>query len=150
MSSAALDELAAYDWTGVPVLLPAADIGRDELVEGLSRLGAAAERVTAYRTVTPPGAAQKARDAFAEGIDVVTFTSSSTVRNLLALLEQDNGPGRNALSGSLIACIGPATAATAREFGLRVDLEAGEHTVDGLAEALVSHFSGDESARDAT
>ena len=147
VSSAALEELAGYEWKGVSVLLPTADIGRDELAEGLSSLGANVERVTAYRTVTPPDAATRARDAFAEGIDIVTFTSSSTVRNLLALLEEDNGPGKAALSASLIACIGPVTSATARELGLRVDIEATEHTVDGLADALVKYFSDIELAR---
>ena len=137
VSSAALEELAAYQWTGVSVLLPAADIGRDELAEGLSQLGASVERVTAYRTITPPDAAQRAKDAFAEGIDIVTFTSSSTVRNLLSLLDDD----KEALSGSLIACIGPVTSGTARELGLRVDIEAEEHTVDGLAQSLINHFS---------
>ena len=112
--------------------------------------------MTAYRTITPPDAAQRARDAFAEGIDIVTFTSSSTVRNLLGLLGED-GPtfssppeGGNtrggALSGSLIACIGPITAATARELGLRVDIEAAEHTVEGLADALIQQFSKSRSA----
>ena len=146
VSAAALEELAAYDWSGVPVLLPAADIGRNELADGLSRLGADIERVTAYRTVTPPDAAQRARDAFANGIDIVTFTSSSTARNLLALLEEGGGKGREALSGSLVACIGPVTAGTARELGLRVDIEAVEHTVDGLADALTQHFTAAKSA----
>ena len=140
VSSAAIEELAGYDWHGVAVLLPAADIGRDELADGLSRLGADVQRVTAYRTITPPDAAQRARDAFAEGIDIVTFTSSSTVRNLLGLLEEDGGPGREALSGSIVACIGPVTSGTARELGLTVDIKAAEHTVDGLAEALVTYF----------
>ena len=140
VSSAALEELVAFEWNGVRVLLPAADIGRDELADGLSRLGASMERVTAYRTVTPPDAVQRARDAFADGIDIVTFTSSSTVRNLLGLLGEDGGPGKEALSGSLIACIGPVTAGTARELGLRVDIEAaGTHrrrTVGGADSSL--------------
>ena len=147
VSSAALEELATYDWNGVSALLPSADIGRDELAEGLSQLGADVEQVTAYRTITPPDAAQRARDAFAEGIDIVTFTSSSTVRNLLELLEEDGGPGRDALSGSIVACIGPVTSGTARELGLQVDIEAEEHTVDGLAEGLIKHFSEAESAK---
>ena len=125
------------------MLLPAADIGRDELADGLSRLGADVIRVTAYRTVTPPNAVKTARDAFANGIDIVTFTSSSTVRNLLALLDESDGNGREALTGSLIACIGPVTAGTARELGLRVDIEAEEHTVEGLADALIRHFSAE-------
>ena len=145
VSSAALEELAAYDWSGVSVLMPAADIGRDELAEGLSRLGASVQRVTAYRTITPPDAAQRARGAFADGIDIVTFTSSSTVRNLLALLEKDGGSGKDDLSRSLIACIGPVTAGTARELGLRVDIEAEEHTVEGLASALSQRFSDAKS-----
>ena len=153
VSSAALEDSRfrgndGRGWSGVSVLLPAADIGRDELADGLTILGASVERVTAYRTVTPPGAAQRARDAFAEGIDIVTFTSSSTVRNLLSLLDTSSSlpEGGNTrggmLSGSLIACIGPVTSATARELGLRVDIEAAEHTVDGLAAALSQHFSG--------
>ncbi len=141
ISSAALEELAAYEWTGVSVLLPAADIGRDELADGLSHLGAKVERITAYRTVTPPDAAQRASQAFDDGIDIVTFTSSSTVRNLLALLDESGGRGREALTGSLVACIGPVTAGTARKLGLRVDIEAGEHTVEGLAQSLINHFS---------
>ena len=147
ISSAALEELAAYQWEGVSVLLPAADIGRDELADGLTGLGANVERVTAYRTVTPPDAAQRARDAFAEGIDIVTFTSSSTVRNLLSLLDTSPSPAEGGntrggtLSGSLIACIGPVTSATARELGLRVDIEAQEHTVEGLLESLTNHFA---------
>ncbi len=148
VSAAALEELATCDWRGVSILLPAADIGRDELADGLSRLGAKVERVTAYRTISFPDAPQRAKDAFAKGIDIVTFTSSSTVRNLLSLLDGNSGldGGREALSGSLIACIGPVTAATARELGLRVDIEAGEHTVDGLAAALVNYFSSANSA----
>ena len=132
-------------WEGVSVLLPAADIGRDELFDGLSSFGANVERVTTYRTVTPLDAAQRARDAFAEGIGIVTFTSSSTVRNLLSLLDSDGGWGKDALSGSLIACIGPVTSATARELGLRVDIEAEEHTVEGLAQALVNYYSTTEN-----
>ena len=140
VSSAALEELAAYDWNGVNVLLPAADIGRDELADGLSRFGAELHRVTAYRTITPPDAAQRARDALADGIDIVTFTSSSTVRNLISLLEEHDGPGKEALAHSLVACIGPVTSGTARDLGLTVDIEAKEHTVDGLAHALVQRF----------
>ncbi len=150
VSAAALEELAACPWSGLSVLLPSADIGRDELAEGLSRLGAAVERVTAYRTIPAPDAAQRAARAFAEGIDVVTFTSSSTVRNLLSILDRDgldrDGNGRAALDGSLVACIGPVTAAAARELGLRVDIEAQEHTVEGLASALVDYFSHTETA----
>jgi len=84
-----------------------------------------------------------ARNAFKDGVDVVTFTSSSTVRNLVGMLDED----RSALESSFIACIGPVTAATCRELGLRVDLEATEHTVEGLVDALTSHFASGELSR---
>ena len=79
-----------------------------------------------------------AREALGQGIDIVTFTSSSTVRNLLEALKGDE----SGLKSSIIACIGPATAATAKELGLRVDLVAEKHNVQGLAESLVAHFGG--------
>ena len=136
-SETALQELSGRQWQGVNVLLPAADIGRDEFEIGLSRWGARVNRLAAYRNRPVAGAAQRARDAFADGIDITTFTSSSTVRNLVGMLGGDLGP----LDASFIACIGPVTAATARELGLRVDLEAEVHTVEGLVSALTAHFS---------
>jgi uroporphyrinogen III methyltransferase/synthase len=136
VSEAVLEELSGRDWANVPVFLPAADIGRDALAQGLARLGAKVERVAAYRTVTPPNIDDQAREILDQRVDVVTFTSSSTVRNLLEALDGD-GSG---LKSSIIACIGPATAATARELGLHVDLVAERHTVEGLVEALVQHL----------
>ena len=137
-SEAVVDELSDRDWTDVPVLLPGADIGRDRLAQGLTRLGAKVERVSAYRTVPAPEVGSLAREALGQGIDIVTFTSSSTVRNLLEALKDDE----SGLKSSIIACIGPATAATAKELGLRVDLVAEKHNVQGLAESLVAHFGG--------
>ena len=69
---------------------------------------------------------------------MVTFTSSSTVSNLMELL----GGDKELLASSLIACIGPVTAKTATELGIRVDLVAKKATVEGLVEALVSHWEG--------
>ena len=93
-------------------------------------------RLSASRTVTPAGASDRARQLLQEGVDVVTFTSSSTVRNLMELL----GGDKELLASSLIACIGPVTAGAAAELGLRVDLVAKVATVEGLVEALVSHW----------
>lgn len=136
VSEAAVAELSRFDWRGEAVLLPGADIGRDTLARGLARLGANVEHVAAYRTVIPKDVGSLARETLEQGIDVVTFTSSSTIRNLLAALDGDGG----ALASALIACIGPTTSATARELGLRVDLEAEKHSVEGLVQALVAHF----------
>ena len=135
VSEVVLSELESMDWTGVPVLLPAADIGRDTLARGLSQRGAEVERIAAYRTIPTDGMAEKARSTLEQNVDFVTFTSSSTVQNLLNMLDGD----RRALERSKIACIGPTTAATAEQMGLRVDLVAPVHTVQGLVDALVEH-----------
>ena len=135
-SEAVLGELSNRNWTNVSVLLPGADIGRDQLAQGLSQLGAKVKLVAVYRTVPAPDVGHLARKTLEQGVDIVTFTSSSTVRNLLEALDGD-GSG---LKSSIIACIGPATAATAKELGLHVDLVAAKHNVEGLADSLVAHF----------
>ena len=143
VSEVVLKELSGRDWKDVSVLLPSADIGRDELEKGLTEMGAKVNRLAAYRNVPVEGVSDLAKEAFVDGVDVVTFTSSSTVRNLVEMLNGD----RKALDSSFIACIGPVTSATARDLGLRVDLEATEHTVEGLVDALTNHFSAAKSSQ---
>ncbi len=135
-SEAVLDELSKLDWKDVPVLLPAADIGREALADGLAAMGARVQRVTAYRTVPAQGMGDLAIAELEAGVDAVTFTSSSTVTNLVSML---NGH-RSLLERPPVICIGPTTAATAKGLGLRVDLVAQEHTVEGLVTALVDYF----------
>ena len=142
VSEDVLAELSDLDWNGRLVLLPGSAIGRDALAVGLADLGADVRRVDAYRNVRPEGIEARARTAFQRGIDVVTFTSSSTVRNLLDILGED----RDLLDHCLIACIGPITAATAEESGLTVDILAAEHNVEGLADALAGYCSGGHAA----
>ena len=143
VSETVLKELAGRDWKGASVLLPSADIGRDELQKGLTEMGANVNRLAAYRNVPVEGVSGLAKKAFLDGVDIVTFTSSSTVRNLVGMLNGD----LTALQASFIACIGPVTTATARELGLRVDLEAPEHTVEGLVDALTGHFASADLSR---
>ncbi len=137
VSEEVVGELSDREWLGVPVFLPGADIGRNVLAQGLSSLGAAVEQVAVYRTVTPEGSGKKARQMLRDGVDAVTFTSSSTVRNLVDILDGE----KQLLESSLVACIGPITAATAREVGLRVDLVAEQHTVEGLVESLANYYA---------
>ena len=137
VSESVVAELSDRDWTGVPVLLPGSAIGRDALAAGLAELGAAVRRIPAYQNLRPADASAKARAILQAGIDVVTFTSSSTVRNLLDILGDD----RHLLDDCRIACIGPITAATATENGLAVDLVAAEHNVEGLATALANYYA---------
>ena len=135
-----VDGFAGRDMKNTRVLLPRADIAPDTLPGGLAGLGAVVERVTAYRTATPASAHADAADALKNGVDVAIFTSSSTVTNLVGLLDG----GADALSGVLIACIGPVTAETAGRMGLDVDIVAREHTVPGLVEALEEYLTVDE------
>ena len=137
VSEEVVAELSEVDWNGQQVLLPGSAIARDALASGLSGLGANVRRVPAYTNTRPAGIEERARDAFQHGMDVVSFTSSSTVRNLLEILGDD----RHVLDECLIACIGPITAETAEELGLTVDIVASEHNVEGLADALVDHFT---------
>ena len=114
------------------VFLPRADIATETLAEGLKTLGWEVEDVTAYRTVraTPPPA--PVREAIKTGkFDAVVFTSSSTVRNLVGIAGKPH-------PSTIIAVIGPATARTCEEHGLRVDVVASKPSVVDLADALAS------------
>ncbi len=122
------------------ILIPRAEGARAELIDGLTALGAMVDEIPLYRAALPAEAPPEALDLLRDGqIDIVTFTSSSTVRNLVEILG-----GVAPLTGErrpLIACIGPITAQTARDLGLPVDIEATEHTVEGLVAALREHGS---------
>ena len=115
------------------VFLPRADIATDTLVAGLQEMGWEVDDVTAYRTVRAAPPAPHVRDAIKSGaFDAVCFTSSSTVRNLVGIA------GKPHVS-TVVACIGPATARTAEEHGLRVDVVASEASAAALVDALAEH-----------
>jgi len=120
---------------GQRFLLPCADLARDTLRVGLQAAGAEVVEVPAYRTVLAE-ISPEARTALETGVDVLTFTSSSTVRNFV---EQVGATMAQALAAQArVVTIGPITAETARELGLRVDVVATEHTIAGLVEAMVT------------
>ncbi len=138
VSEALVDELKGRVQPGDSVLHPRAESGREVVVDGLSALGATVHQVAAYRTAMPEGAGERARELLISGqIDVVTFASSSSVRNLVELLGGDVNP----LKETAIACIGPITETTARELGLQVQVQTKEHTIQGLVQAMIDHFS---------
>ncbi len=115
------------------VFLPRADIATDTLVAGLGEMGWAVDDVTAYRTVRAAPPPAPIREAIKSGFfDAVVFTSSSTVRNLVGIAGKPHAQ-------TVIACIGPATAKTAEEHGLRVDVLAPEPSSDLLVDALAAH-----------
>jgi len=115
------------------VFLPRADIATDTLVEGLQQAGWQVDDVTAYRTVRAAPPPAPVRDAIKTGaFDAVVFTSSSTVRNLVGIAGKPH-------PSTVVACIGPATCATATELGLRVDVQAEHASTAALVDALAAY-----------
>ena len=115
------------------------DIGRETLPDGLRRAGMEVDEVVSYRTEMAPKSSEAAREALRDGtrgVDATTFTSSSTVTNLVRLLDGDVEP----INRTVVACIGPVTAVTARDQGIRVDVVAKRQTLEGLVDSLVDHF----------
>ncbi len=132
-SEGLLAEFPPYDEVLDPidrVLLPRADIATETLAAGLTERGWAIDDVTAYRTVRAAPPAAQIRDAIKSGgFQAVCFTSSSTVRNLVGIAGKPHAK-------TVVAVIGPHTAETAAEFGLRVDVQAETATVASLVQAL--------------
>lgn len=131
-----LEEWPEFDRINDPInriFLPRADLATETLVAGLTELGWEVEDVTAYRTVRAAPPHVDTREAIkGGGFDAVVFTSSSTVRNLVGIAGKPH-------AASVIACIGPATAKTAQEHGLRVDVLPEEPTMLALVQALAAH-----------
>ncbi len=121
------------------VLIARAEVARDVIPDALRAAGCEVDVVPVYKTHAPPRPLLEALAALLEGgeIDVVTFTSSSTVEHLCAALE---GRAPALLANTCVASIGPITTETARKRGLRVDVTANEHTIPGLVSAIEAYF----------
>lgn len=135
--------LAALDTEkvqGLRFLIPRAKEAREVIPEKLRERGALVRVVTAYENRLPVADVDPIRSLFEQKkIDLVTFTSSSTVRNFVEMLGQKGY--KTLLQGVSIACIGPVTAETAREYGLRVDIMPKEYTIPALVDAMVDFFN---------
>ena len=126
---------------GKRILLARAKIARDILPKGLNRMGAEVDVVEVYRAVKPAGGSKKLRKLLEYGeVDVITFTSSSTVNHFVDLLKKENL--KRCLRGKVIACIGPVAARTAKSWGMRVEIQAEEYTIPGLTQAIARYFAG--------
>jgi uroporphyrinogen III methyltransferase/synthase len=125
---------------GLNILLPRAAAGRDYLPRSLEEAGARVDVVTAYRTVVPENLDRGRLSAMLTGsADCIAFMSSSSVKNL-GLLFDTHDLGEK-LQGLTIACIGDVTAATAADYGLRVDVQPQETTAADLANAIAEYYS---------
>lgn len=123
---------------GKRILLPRADIASKILPILLRDRGAVADEVTAYRTVYPRALnAEKLAKTIRAGIDIVTFTSPSTVNNFARAV---GDKGRKLLSNIKVACIGPVTFEAARNAGITSRIVAKQHTIDSLVEAIVDEI----------
>lgn len=142
VAEAALAALAEVGpWGGRRVLLPRAAGARDVLPRGLQSLGAEVDGVVAYVTEPDRGDVEALREELRRGgVDVITFTASSTVRNFVAAVGAE-------INGAAVAAIGPVTARTARELGLPVHIEARDHTIAGLVTAIREYFRSGSGTR---
>jgi uroporphyrinogen-III synthase len=132
---------------GKRVLLARARVARDVIPRQLRKLAAQVDVVEAYETVIPKSSRNRLRAILKDSKHrphVITFTSSSTVRNFVALMGKNVWRGRprprkaGSLEGIRLASIGPITSSTLRELGLPVDIEAKQYTIPGLIKALTN------------
>ncbi len=137
ISEGVVRAFAGEELRGSRILLPRAEEARDVIPEGLEKMGATVEVAAAYRTVRSDRQASELSPLFAEGkIDVVSFTSPSTVAHFLGIM----GPGFRWPESVRVACIGPVTAAAAQKAGLPVDIFQESYTIPALVEAIADHF----------
>jgi uroporphyrinogen III methyltransferase / synthase len=134
VAEALVEALAAVEIEGRHVLVARAAEARDVLPDALRERGAEVDIVPLYETVREEPRDEEVEAA--QSADYVTFTSSSTVTNLVAAL------GERFPSGARVVSIGPVTSEAARAAGLRVDVEAERHDVDGLLAALLADAAG--------
>jgi uroporphyrinogen III methyltransferase/synthase len=139
IAEALLDGLGKLFIKGKRVLLARARKARDILPRGLRKMGAKVDVVEVYRTVKPKEGSKKLKQLLAEGkIDVITFTSSSTVNHFVELLQKEDL--KKLLKGITIACIGPVTTKTAKGWGMKVQIQPKQYTIPALAQAISQYF----------
>lgn len=124
------------------VLIPRAAEAREVLPEELLRMGADVCVAPAYRTIRPYHDTEHVRRLLKEGmVDMVTFTSSSTVTNFVGMFEGDVPALQEWMAKTTVACIGPVTADTARSMGFAVQVLAEEYTIESLTRSILAWFS---------
>ena len=141
IAEAVLDGFKKMGVQGKRILLARAKIARDVLPKGLRKMGAELDVVEVYRTLKPRGGSKKLMRLLEEDqMDVVTFTSSSTVNHFVELLKKENL--KKCLKGPVIACIGPVAARTAESWGMKVEIQPKEYTIPALTQAIAKYFAG--------
>jgi uroporphyrinogen III methyltransferase/synthase len=119
------------------ILLPRAEIARKELPEAIVKAGGIAHEITVYQTL-PANVNIEGLFALKSGVDIITFTSASTVENFIAIARQNKLDPLNLPKNPLFACIGPITEQAAREHGLANIIVAKEYTTEGLIQSITN------------
>lgn len=131
---------SALDLNSKRILFPRAELARELIPDALTKQGALVVSPVAYRTLLPERVSPEALFALEKRtVDAITFTSSSTVSNLVTMLGQDLLA--DMLKGVTVVSIGPITSKTCRKLGLKVDVEPPSYTLDCMVEKLVEHFN---------
>lgn len=139
VAESVVDAFKGQDMDGKRVLIPRAMEARTVLPDELRKMGAQVDEVTAYKTVEERDQADAIAEQLREGdIDMVTFTSSSTVTNFMNLLPADEAV--KLMEKVTVACIGPVTAETAEKLGLAVGISADTYTIPGLVDAILAYY----------
>ncbi|ACB84708.1 uroporphyrinogen-III C-methyltransferase [Natranaerobius thermophilus] len=142
-AEALIDLMKEQVKSGDRVLIPRAKEAREVLPEALREQGLKVDVITAYETVKDTKDTEKVRKMLKQNeLDAITFTSSSTVKNFVEVLELNvglNEPGA-VLANTHIACIGPITASTCQQYGIEVNSIANEYTIPGLVESLIDNL----------
>lgn len=145
-AEAVVEELKKHGVKDLRILLPRAAKAREILPQELDKMGATVDVVEAYRTVKPESGKARIQEMLEKGkIHMVTFTSSSTVTNFLEMFNKDSQQLNKLMDDVAVACIGPITARTAEEKGLKVNLTPEAYTIESLTNAIVKYFSSELS-----
>lgn len=143
-AEAVVEALGGENMAGARVLLPRAEKAREVLPLELEKMGASVDVVSAYRTVKPDRDVSRVRSLLEQGaIDVITFTSSSTVTNFAEIFAGEETALREWMRRAKVACIGPVTARTAEDQGFSVDVMPFSYTIEALIESVVRHVAGE-------
>jgi uroporphyrinogen III methyltransferase/synthase len=141
-AEAVVEEFKKLGIRDLKILLPRAAGARDVIPEELRKMGFLVDVVEAYRTSIPERDTKDVKAMLMEGdLDMVTFTSSSTVTNFMSLFQEEGDQLKEWMEKVDVACIGPITAGTAQELGLKVSLVSETYTIEALTEAIVTYYS---------
>ncbi|MCD6424082.1 MAG: uroporphyrinogen-III synthase [Anaerolineales bacterium] len=127
------------DLEGLNVLLARADIARPDLPEAIRAGGGIADDICAYRTI-PAKPNRKSIEAVAVGVDLLIFTSPSTVENFFQIIISEGLDPLNLPGDPIVGCIGPITAKAAEKKGYQAKIIPGEYTIEGLLKAIKDYF----------